>query len=133
MNRNTIIAKVKHAELLTDWEQIIRELWDRPLRPLDAGYMWCYEGHETPSMLSLIFCAPNNNTHRDTDWFLVNHLDNEVARYTEQAKMFADVLPVSGICYTLWFRGFWQEIARSPYAFNMQRKNGELLNLAENK
>lgn len=115
MNRGTIIAKTSHAELLDEWEEIIRDSWHQSLRPLDAAYIW-----NDSSMLTLIFRAPNNNTHRNTDWFLIDPNTNQVARYTDQARMFADVKPAAGICYTFWYREFWQEMAVTPY--NMEIK-----------
>lgn len=133
MNRSTVIAKVQHADALLEWEAVVRENWTQSsLRPLDAGYIWCCND-ETVSMITLIFRDPNNNTHRDTDWFLINPVDVAIARYIDQAKMFADVKPVAGICYTLWYRIFWQEMARSPYAFDMQSIGGIMLNKAEVK
>lgn len=137
MNRSTIIANVSDAEMLTDWEEAIRGAWPKKLRDLDAAYIFLYEHHEALSQLCLIFRDQNNNTHRNTDWFLIDPIEKDPAKmvthYDRQDQLFADVKPAQGVCITLWKRGFWQEMARSSYNLAMKhdRVSGLYLNMAE--
>lgn len=115
MNRGTIIANIKHAELLDDWHAVVEASYKHDLRPLDHAYLFLDKDEIV--QVALVYCAPNNNSHHNTDWFLCTIEPARLQHFIVQADMFHHVKPARGICMTFWKRGFWQEMATSEYKF----------------
>ncbi len=130
MNIHQTLTPAPIISDLTEWEATVRELWVRRLRPLDMANIW-HMSDGAISMITLVFRAPNNNSHVDTDWFLIDPFKDTIERYTSQHKMFAAVRPSAGMCEMLWLReGTWYTMASSPYRFNIQKDHvtGRMIN-----
>lgn len=133
MNKQTLTPVVT-ADLLQEWDEIIRASWSKRLRDLDTANIW-YMPDAALSMISLVYRKPGNNTHLNTDWFLIDPHTDAVRHYAQQHLMYNDVRPTSGFCTMLWQRSMtWYTMAeQTPYAFNIQTNyiTGRVINAAE--
>lgn len=139
MNRNTVIAKVAHQDLIAEWDDIIRASNSAPLPELDAAYIWAHPNGpvrgESIEMLTLVYRHPSNrNDNRNTHWFLIEPATDSVRYFVDKSQMCGEVRPLTGICYTLWYNNIWTEVSRAPYVFAIQRTlSGVYVNMAEEK
>jgi hypothetical protein len=121
MNITQTLTPALIVEALNDWESVVRDLWVCRLRSLDMANIW-HMPDGAISMFSLVFRAPSNNSHVDTDWFLIDPFNDMIEHHNVQHRMFQAVAPSAGICDMLWLRnGTWYTMATSSYRFNIQR------------
>lgn len=126
------------CEELAFWEETVRLSWEAHLPELDIAHVWHMPDNGAISMYTLVFRTVGNNTHRHTNWFLIDPYIPAVQRYTEQHKMFMAVKPSAGTCDMLWKRrGTWYTMAEgTPYCFDIKPHRvvkGRFVNIAERR
>jgi len=122
------------VEELIEWEAVIRDMWKHKLPVLDTVNIWRMPDC-TISMYTLIFRAPNNNTHMHTDWFLIDPYQSLIEHHNRQYAMYMAVKPATGYVDMLWNReNTWYTMAaQTSYAFDIYKHHvtGRMMNRKE--
>src|SRR5687768_5886352 len=123
------------TEELSFWEDTIRVSWLVRLPDLDIANVWHMPDNGAISMFTLVFRQPGDNTHRNTNWFLVDTHQERVQRFAQQHMMYMAVEPSAGTVDMLWKRrNTWYTMAEhTAYTFKIKRHHvtGRFVNAAE--